>query len=328
MNYQKLSAYCLLILTVIAVTATLMYLRTILVPFVLSVFLFISISPQIDYLQKRLKTPYWAALLLSMVIGTLSVLGLGLLITMSVRELYESIPMYEQQFAELVQTFEGFIDNRGMRERFEAIAGEFNPARAFSILGGLTTEFMGFLGNFFLILIFLLFFLTSKASVKPAPAVVKKVVEQVSRYVSLKFMISLVTGVFVGITLAFLGLEMASMFGVLAFLFNFIPNIGSIVVTFLPMPLALLQFGLGWRTLLIFLLPGAAQVVVGFIEPKFFGHQLDLHPVAILFFLLFWGIVWGIPGMFLAVPIMASLKLVMLQFKPTQPVAEVLAGRW
>ncbi len=118
------------------------------------------------------------------------------------------------------------------------------------------------------------------------------------------------------------------MFAILTVLLNFIPNFGSVIATLLPIPVLLLQYGLGWQTMTVITLLFAIQFCIGnLVEPKMMGESLDLHPVTILLFLMFWGLVWGLPGMFLAVPITAILKIILSRIETTLPLSELLAGR-
>ena len=329
MDFQKTNTYCLLFLSAVAFTVSLVHLKSILIPFVLSIFLFVSLSPLIEFISVRLKVPRWAAVLITLLVGLLSTATLGFLITVSVQDFLKSLPLYEGQWRSLLKTVESFVDDQGLRSRIEEFVEELKPSRFFQLFGDITTGALGFIGNFLLIVIFYIFLVTTRYSEgTEVPAVVKNSMSEVSKYVVAKFVISLVTGIVVALILSLIGLELAYMFGVLAFLFNFIPNIGSIIVTFLPVPIALLQFGFSLPLILTVALPGAVQVVVGIVEPKVMGQSLDLHPVTVLFFLLFWGVVWGIPGMFLAVPITVSLKILMKQLEPLDGVAEILAGRW
>ena len=123
-------------------------------------------------------------------------------------------------------------------------------------------------------------------------------------------------------------LKLASVFGLLAFMLNFIPSIGSIVATLLPLPTAAAQFAdTPWMIALVLLIPGAIQITIGnVVEPKLMGDGMRLHPVTILLALAFWGLLWGPIGMLLAVPIMAALRIVFDKFEITQP-ASRLAGR-
>ncbi len=123
---------------------------------------------------------------------------------------------------------------------------------------------------------------------------------------------------------------MAFTFGVLAFLLNFIPNIGPIVASLLPIPLIVLapDGTIVWMVAAISV-SCMIQVISGnLIEPKIMGDSSDLHPVTILVALMFWGMMWGIIGMFLATPVTAALKIMLDRIEPTKPIANLMAGRW
>jgi AI-2 transport protein TqsA len=152
---------------------------------------------------------------------------------------------------------------------------------------------------------------------------------KIRKFIVTKFLISAATGIMVGIILGILGLDLALVFGVLAFLLNFIPNVGSVVATLLPLPVALVQYDSMVMVVLVVVLPGAVQVTMGnIVEPKIMGEGLDLSPVTILLALVFWGLIWGIVGMLLAAPMTAVLRIVLARFTTTRSVAELLAGRF
>jgi AI-2 transport protein TqsA len=114
----------------------------------------------------------------------------------------------------------------------------------------------------------------------------------------------------------------------MAFLLNFIPSIGSIIATFLPLPIAVVQFQSSpWLIVLVVAIPGGIQNLLGnIIEPKLQGEGLNLHPVTVLLALSFWGLLWGIVGMFLAAPITAAIRIVLMQFDMLRPIANLMAG--
>jgi len=219
------------------------------------------------------------------------------------------------------------LEGLGMSIEVGALQSYLEAGQIFNFAKGLTGHFLGLIGNFFLILIFLMFLLLGQAKSGPLPGVLGEINIKVSRYIWTKFSLSLVTAILVGSVLALIGLDLAFMFAVLVFLLNFIPSVGSVISSLLPLPVALLQFGMSWQFIVIFAVPGLFQFAIGnVLEPKLMGKSLGLHPVTILFFLLFWGAVWGVPGMFLAVPITAILKVVFEQFPGTQPIAKLFAG--
>lgn len=122
---------------------------------------------------------------------------------------------------------------------------------------------------------------------------------------------------------------MSLTFGVLAFLLNYIPNIGPVVASLLPIPFILLapEGGAIWMACAI-TVSMAVQVISGsVVEPKLMGDASDLHPVVILLALMFWGMMWGITGMFLATPITAGIKIVLEGNPSTKRIAAIMAGR-
>ena len=126
-----------------------------------------------------------------------------------------------------------------------------------------------------------------------------------------------------------LGVDLALVFGLLAFLLNFIPSVGSIIATLLPVPVVVVSPDISTTTaILAILLPSLIQIVIGnIIEPKVMGEALDLHPIVILMALIVWGMLWGVVGMLLATPMTAILKILFERLEPMAPVAQVLAGR-
>ena len=146
---------------------------------------------------------------------------------------------------------------------------------------------------------------------------------------NLKIWLSAITGVATWLLLWMLGVELATVFGVMAFVLNFIPNVGSLIALVLPLPLVLVDPERSWSSIALVLgLPGVVQLVVGnVIEPKLAGDSLDLHPITVLLALILWGMIWGLPGMLLATPLTAIARLVLAQVPMTRPCAELMAGR-
>lgn len=155
----------------------------------------------------------------------------------------------------------------------------------------------------------------------------KDVDEKIRKYIGTKAVISMATGLLVWVTLSLFGLELAGVFGIFAFLLKVIPAIGSIIATLLPIPIAVAQFENPWLITAVVVVPGAIQMSIGnVIEPKLMGEGLQLHPVVILLALSFWGLLWGVVGMFLAVPMTAIIRIVLMQFETLRPVGRLLAG--
>ena len=168
----------------------------------------------------------------------------------------------------------------------------------------------------------------SKSTSQKFLSMYTNIIDQVHKYLGVKTLISFVTSLIVmGILLLF-GVDFVLVWGILTFLFNFIPNIGSFIATILPATFTLIQFDNPFIALWVAVCLLVIQFVLGnIIEPKIMGDSVNLSTVVILFALLFWGFVWGIPGMFLAVPMTAILKIVFENIEGLKPVAILMSGR-
>ena len=139
----------------------------------------------------------------------------------------------------------------------------------------------------------------------------KDITEQIQRYIATKFLISLITGLLVGLILWIFNIDFIIVWAVMAFFLNFIPNIGSIIAIILPTVMTLIQYESIGYTLLVGGIITIVQNIIGnIIEPKIMGDKLGLNPLIILLSLLVWGYIWGIAGMFLSVPLTAVVKII------------------
>jgi len=140
----------------------------------------------------------------------------------------------------------------------------------------------------------------------------KDITEQVQKYIVTKFFISLSMGILVGIILRLFNIEFFIIWATFAMLLNFIPNVGSVFAVIMPVLMALVQYeSFGYAAIVALVLIVMQNIVGNIIEPKIFGDRLGLNPLIILLSLLIWGYVWGVVGMFLAVPLTAILKIIL-----------------
>ncbi len=199
----------------------------------------------------------------------------------------------------------------------------------FNMLRNTVGTIFGLLSGMLFVCFFVIFLLAGRNPYAEHSQMYRDVVVNMRRYLGTKVFTSATVGVLVWASLAIIGMELAGVFGVLAFLLNFIPVIGPVIVTVLPIPLALAQFESHWSVILVVVVPGVIHNVIGnIIEPKLMGKGLDLHPVTIMLALSVWGLLWGIVGMFLAAPITAAIRIVLMQFDTFRPIANLLAGEF
>ncbi len=160
-------------------------------------------------------------------------------------------------------------------------------------------------------------------------SVIGSITNQVSRYLLLQFVISLATGICVWLALWAIGVEFSLTWGVLAFVLNFIPTIGSILASIPPVLVALVQFAPGsyWPAVVTALALLAIQMAIGnIISPRMMGDHLNLSPVVVLVFLLFWSWLWGPAGALLSVPVTAAIKIVCDNIGPLSPIGVLLGS--
>jgi len=195
-----------------------------------------------------------------------------------------------------------------------------------TILGLLAKE----LGYLFFVCIFLIYLLMSP--VKPAPNNVWGEVDlHVRRWIRLKTIICISVGLLTALILTILQVDLAMVFGLLAFVFNFVPNIGPTIATLLPMVIVILDPNLPvLNKVLAFVLPTVMHLIIGsFAEPMLMGESLQIAPVCVLLSLAFWFILWGIPGVLMAVPLMSMIRIVCVHLNHpySRVIVLVLEGR-
>ena len=169
-------------------------------------------------------------------------------------------------------------------------------------------------------------FIGDKEQADRVNKIIRSIIHRVNYYLLVKTMISAVTGAMTYVLAQAFGLELATAIGIITFVLNFIPNIGSIIATGLIALMAHVQFGDAGTTLAIFSISTIIQFVNGsVIDPMLMGRALRLSSFGIILFLAFWGAVWGIPGMFLSVPIMVMMLVVCSHVPQLRPFAVLLS---
>lgn len=333
---QRIQTICLLILTALGITGALYLFASVLIPFVLSIFLTLCLIPAIDVQMKLLRIPRRTAILTTVAIGcALLILG-ALLVTKAANQIVESKDDYGKQFQQLLVKTRGLLPPEWYTDPNDSSAEPSEPLIRIptntirKVLTDTASSIMGVISNGLLVVIFMIFMITGKGTYKAPPGSLWWEVEsRIKRYVLTMLFTSGITGILVGLALAILGVEFGWMFGFLAFLLNFIPNIGSIIAIILPLPVALIDPELGMISkILVLVIPGSIQFIIGnLLQPKMMGESLDLHPVVVLLSLIFFGTIWGIIGMFLAVPITAVVKILLERFGYTRAIADLISGK-
>ncbi len=317
----------LMILATIALAAALIYTRDVMVPFILAIFVTTTVSPLVDFLVTRWRFPSWIAILTTLLLVLAALALLGVLLILAVQTMVYAAGEYSEQVVVLAERFFAELSAQHIQIDQARISAELE-----SRLPGVITQTAGtataIITHGFLIVVFVVFLLVGRNPQQHQTGFYAEIESTIRSYITTMTAISAVTALLVGTVLWMLGLRMAWLFGLLVFLLNFIPNIGSIIATLLPIPVAVTQFADNpWMILATVAVPGAIHMTIGnFIVPRLMGRGLELHPVTVLLALAFWGLLWGIVGMVLAVPIVAMLRIVLSQFTTTRWLANLLAG--
>lgn len=317
----------LMILATVAMAGALYFTRNAMIPFVLAIFITTMVSPLVDFLVLRWRLPHWLAVLLALLVVLAMLTLLSLALVAAVQAIVRTAGEYSEKVADLSETILTQLKAHHINVDQGRVSAELE-----GLLPGVITQAAGtvttVLSHSLLIVIFVVFLLSGRDPHRAASGIYAEIEATIRSYITTKSTISAVTGLLVGTILWMLGLRMAPLFGLLAFLLNFIPSIGSIVATLLPIPIAVTQFDSPLYIVAAVALPGAVHLTVGnIIEPRLMGRGLELHPVTVLLALAFWGLLWGVMGMVLAVPIVAVLKIVLSRLNITRPLGELLAGQ-
>lgn len=314
--------------------------RDLLIPLVLAIFIWYLVNTLADFIRGlpggRFTVPKWLAFLLSAIVIVALVNGFVSMIVNNFAEVARAAPGYQQNLNQ-------------MMDRMVSLAGVENPPtitqvfREFefgTLLRNIAGSMAGVIGNLGLILVYLLFIfleqsyfhrklrtvIRDEARRDAVDRILHRIDSDIRAYVGIKTFVSLTTAlVSYGIMKA-VGLDLAGFWAVLIFVFNFIPNIGSLVATALPSLLAVVQFGELAPFLVILIGVGATQLAVGnFIEPHLMGQTLNMSPLVIMLSLVLWGFLWGVPGMFLCVPITVIAMIILYHFDRTRWIALMLS---
>jgi AI-2 transport protein TqsA len=318
----------LVVLAGVAITVGLAFTRPVMVPLVVAIIIYYLVSPIADVLEIKARFPRWLSTFVVMLIVGLVVAAVGLLFLTSVRGLVGSADVYQVRMLEAAAQISGWLDRMGFalsRDALVAAVSELPTARVREAGPAVAVELVQ---NSVLVMLFVIFLLLGRTRQLIKHPVFRQINRDIRRYLVLKTLISLATGVCIWVILTSFGVDLALVFAVMTFILNFIPSIGSIVATLMPIPVALVQFETLGPVVAIVLLSVLVQMIIGNgIDPLLMGQNLNLSPVTILAALVFWGLLWGVVGMLLAAPLTAILRIVLAQFETTRPMSELLAGR-
>lgn len=345
MQENRLITGLLTVIAVFIVGVVLYLLRTVLLPFVIALLLSNLFIPVVRGLRSR-RVPTIVALFVVLLSVSAILFLLSLILYSSFDSFVAELPKYRaRSVSMMISVF----------DQFEVIATDFgipdipelDPVQMIdleSVTSAVTSgigSFVSVISYTFLVVLFMLFMLAESADVgfrirqafpgeqaERISTMLMNIDGQVRQYLLTKTLISLGTGLLTTVVLWIIGVDFALLFGFLAFLLNFIPNVGSMIAALLPFILALLQFETLTEPLLVLVLLGGVQMLMGnAIEPRLMAFSLNLSALIVLVSLIFWGWLWGILGMVLAVPLTATVKIIFENVTDLKPFAILMSGR-
>ena len=295
--------------------------QEIFVPFLLSVFVAVLAAPPLFWLKSK-GLPSWGALVVVLLAVVIGVGAIGSLIGSSANGFGERSEVYGAEIQEKLDMLYAGLESVGWEAPEKVIGDLLDPSALMGFFAGSIKALTGVLANAFLIFITVLFILLEAATFSGKLQAAfgqgqgtlgpfEEFLKSVNRYLAIKTGMSALTGVLAGIFLAIMGVPFAALWGLVAFLLNYIPTIGSIIAA-LPAVLLALVAPEGGVGLAIGVAAGYAVLNVGIgnvLEPRLMGRGLGLSALVIFLSLAFWGSVLGLGGALLSVPLTVAVKI-------------------
>ena len=343
-NYSKGIYTLLFIITTIICCFVLKTLHTFILPVLFAIFLSFVFIPIVNKIHTKTKIP-WSIISIFIVLILIIVISVTtFLLSTGVTTIISEYPKYEVKFQNIILKLISVLpinydEGKGIIENLQTMVDI--PGIIQTIGVPVSSGIVSFIKSLFIILILFLFLLLEanytkdkiktifeKRNKSGILYITKKIVSQVVRYLSIKFFISLGTGILVYFGTLIIGLNFPIVWAFIAFVMNFIPTFGSIISVGVTTIFSLMQFYPEWgKIIFVFIFMLSTNFLLGnIIEPKIEGDNLDLSIFVIIVCILFWSWVWGFTGMILAVPLTVIIKIICENIEFLHPIAIFLSN--
>jgi len=332
-NSKKSVGYMFIVMaSVVIVLAGIKLAAVIIVPFLLSVFLAIILAPLFEWLKARGLPD--ALSIFAVMLVFIGLLGMvTVLVGNSVQDFNNNLPIYEAKLSQSMNEMILFLEGFGMDLPNEELFKAFDPKTTMKYIAGTLKNFGSIITNSFMIILMVIFMLLEMSHFQDKFRItdresmqhMQEIADKIKHYMVLKTGISMVTGVIVSLMLMVVGVDYYILWGLVAFLLNFIPNIGSIIAAVPAVLLALVQFGAGTAALIALGYVIINIVFGSIIEPKIMGKGLGLSTLVVFLSLIFWGWLLGPIGMLLSIPLTIMVKIALDVRPNTKWIATLLA---
>ena len=306
----------------------------VLASFLVAVFLSIIGTPPVLWL-KRKRFPSLIAVLI-VVAGMITILlMIGVVVGTSINGFSSALPIYQTRLREQVSALNALLTSKGIAGIDKVLLGYVKPEEVMKMTAGMLAGLGSALSNIVLILLTVTFILFEASSFPVKLRAVlgdpkknfpqfTRFVDDIKRYMVIKTLISLATGVLIGIWLYILGVDFPILWGFLAFLLHYVPNIGFIIAAVPAVLLTLIELGAGTAVLAAAGYLAVDLILGNLFETRLIGRRLGLSTLVVFLSLIFWGSLLGLIGMVLSVPFTMALKFACENNKGTQWIAVVL----
>lgn len=318
-------------------------LRMIFIPFFIALLLYFMLKGIVPKLE-RYKIPKALILIGVLLVIFICLYLFGLLIFTGASSFIDNFPAYSERIPQLVKSMlvSLKLPILDVKKYIASIDWNkiVNPGQITALVSGTLGSFTNFIGNLLLVILLLLFMLGEKVPMvtrisqalsrdrgEELKRIVAAIDTRVQHYLFIKTLMSVATASLAALILLVGRVDFIIFSALLIFFLNFIPTFGSLLGTIFPVLIAFLRYGFCLRLVLVTLSLMVMQFVMGnALEPQVMGKNLDLSPIIILLSLIFWGWLWGVVGMFLAVPVTSALKIIFESIPAFKPVAAAMSS--
>jgi predicted PurR-regulated permease PerM len=321
---------------VIVIVIGLQMAKDLLVPFLVAAFLaLITVRPMLWMQKNRIPAVFAALIIVSVILFIFAVVGT--IVGASIAEFTAALPSYQQRLDVIIDGVVDFLSRNLQGDAaFESLGDMIDPGWAMGLAATILNSLKDVLTNVFLIIFTMIFMLLEASTVETKIAAAfgrstqslkrpRVFLANLGSYLGIKTVVSMATGLTAGVMTWAIGLDFPLLWGMLAFLLNYIPTIGSIIAAVPAVLIALVQLGPGEASATAVGFVAINMVIGNFIEPRLMGYGVGISPLIVFIGLVFWGWVFGPVGMLLSVPLTMTLKLALESDKRTRWIA-ILIG--
>ncbi len=337
---MSLTRFTYILITVVLIGFLLTYLESFLIPLVFSIGIWFLIRKFRKLLTNKIRMPYWLSTSLASLIILCLLYLFTQLLALQVKAFMtpDNLQKYNENFRLIGDKITALVGVEALQNGLQQLRNIDIAGILQSSLGALTN----LLGNSFMVILYLLFLLleenvfktkfkaiySTKEKQEDALKTIQQIIKSVESYITLKTIVSLITGVLSYLGLLLLGVDFALFWAIVIFVLNYIPTVGSLIATVFPALMSLIQYPeQSGVALFVLIVVGIIQVIVGnVVEPRIMGENLNISPLVVILSLTLWGLIWGVVGMILSVPIMVVLIIIFSKIPSTRNIAVMLSS--